>query len=1652
MAFDSNTRNKLQRMVASCRDLLTGEFEDQLQEHYGIYPTDGRVLDIEKLPVQDDETVAVARLLRSRISHIMAGNTVALPDAVRRVLREQAFTVLNRFAALRMAEERGLIPESIAGGVTSKGAQVFADLAGPGLGGAYDRYRVYLDRLLDELALDLRVLFDRFSPLGLLFPRENVLTELLASINASDIAQVWAADEAIGWIYQYFNDPEERKQMRNESSAPRNSRELAVRNQFFTPRYVVEFLTDNTLGRIWYEMCRGKTRLAGQCRYMVRRPKEIFLNPRFLSSDSAARPWVKELAMGDFASAPEDATWSEISQVALLFDGYEVAEQLGLGDLGDWALPHLETLMAGKECGLKELWELWLVLFVAQRRYLKEGLETRFPEIGGGLRFVWNTWRAVAVSPPAGTNTSQEELLQQPVIIPVRFPKDPREIRMLDPACGSMHFGLYAFDLYEVIYEEALQSEFGVRDDLLHDYGFERYPRVTINAGSVTLRRGSQAFSDYHSCEIPTGDAWVVIAEKADGGDGVQLARPYILNADAKFRVPFARRVPLESFDYAQALKENWFTTAVGEKFLRESRCFEFSECFASEDEALAAYRRDIPRLIIEHNIHGVDIDPRAVQIAGLSLWLRAQRAWKEQSITALDRPTIRKSNIVCAEPMPGDEKLLGEFADSLQPRFLGQIVRQVWKSMQLAGEAGSLLKIEEEIADWVKEAKRQWTAMPKGEQLSLFESPAKYGRKQEELDLDLSGITDAAFWEEAEERIYDALREFSQSVGEVAYQRRLFAEDAARGFAFIDICRQRYDVTLMNPPFGDASLPSRAYIEDTYGDTKGDVYKAFVECFHARLVPAGYLGIISSRTGFFLGQSEDWRTRVVLRLFRPIALADLGMGVLDAMVEVAAYVLRSLSAAEARDLTHSIVPVLEKVARDSQDRFSLPKWQAARSGLKRHQALAELEHLEAHGFVQRSSGDTVRYTPRWPLVKTVTALPEPVFPPLVCVRALGEKDKGTALLTAMRGSNEGNLFVTNPSGFAEVPGSPFAYWSSSAVRGVFARFEPFESGERCVRVGLQTSDDFRFVRLSWEPDAIEGYKTWWPFARGGAFSLFYSDLKLLVHWADEGKEIKAWAESLPGCSHWSRRIASADSYFQPGLTWPLRAAAFSPQVLPARVIFSVRGYAVLAPIGELRWLLGILSSRAFDYFFKLLLGRFGFPEFIVGILQKLPLPTADEKSSAELAALASEAWRIKRENDTTQATSHAFSAPASLAVPGITLVERAAAWAARVRTSEETVAAIQAEIDDHAFSLYGLDAADRAALTSTLATEATGDVEAEAGEDEDTEAADATALATDLWAYALGCAFGRWDIRYATGERPAPPAPAPFAPLPVCPPGMLQNAAGLPAAPGDVPASYPVRITWPGLLVDDPAHQEDIERRVGEVLAVLFPGRADAIANEACALLGAKSLREWFRKPAGFFADHLKRYSKSRRQAPIYWPLSTASGRYTLWIYYHRLTDQTLFQCVTDFIKPKIVEVESDLARLRADEGPRTQIDEMVEFLAELTGFRDELLRIAALPWKPNLNDGVLITASPLWSLFRLPKWQKDLKACWLDLEKGEYDWSHLAYSIWPDRVKRACETDRSLAIAHGLEHLCKVEPPKAKGKRGKKKADAELLEQQKE
>ena len=1441
MAFDQSTRNRLQKFVADSRAVLTDEFTRQMQNDYGLDPRNGTIAGLDELRNLDDTKRETARILRETVEHYASLTPNAeTADLLNRIVREQAFTVLNRLAALRMAEARGFLIESLANGFSSKGFQLYSRVAGTGLGDTGDVYRTYLFSLFDEFSLDLKVLFDRFSPFGRLFPREKALLDLLALINHHEIESLWAEDETVGWIYQYFNSKDERKKMRDESAAPRNSRELAVRNQFFTPRYVVEFLTDNTLGRTWYEMTNGETSLVEKCRYLVKTKDEA-------------------------------------------------------------EMPDAEAIQNPKS--------------KIQNRALK----------------------------------------------------DPREILMLDPACGSMHFGLYAFDLFLTIYEEAWEMS-------------EQF--AAVNVGKSKLK----------------------------------------------------------------SLRETYENDR--EKFLR-----------------------DVPRLIIENNIHGVDIDPRAVQIAGLSLWLRAQRAWSEQNVKPLDRPQIRRSNIVCAEPMPGEADLLEEFitkhfSDTPEKRLLGEFVRRIFDSMRLAGEAGSLLKIEEEAAALIAQSKEIWTKIQAAnKELYLFEGART--NVQAGFDFEVGDITNENFWDRAESEIYKALRRYSEASEDGAgYSRRLFADDAAQGFAFIDICRKKYDAVLMNPPFGDASLPSKPYIDDVYGDTKGDVYKAFVECFQDRLVPAGMLGIISSRTGFFLSGSADWRERIVLRLYRPLLLADFGMGVLDAMVETAAYVLRSLTEREDRELTLQLLPELAEIPTDKNDVFSTKKYQDAR-GLKRFQATAELNRLQDADFIKYVEGSFPRWSPLRGVIAKAQIPPTSPFPPLVCFRLLGENDKGAAFDEVYTNENDSRRFVANPKDFRQVPNTPFCYWVSNNIRRLFIDLPAFESDNRIIQHGLSTKDDFRFLRLFWEVPTkevcassahninasgaycvLENFR-WFSIAKGGAYSTFYSDLHLVAEWYKDGSIIEKYVlDKYPYLSNADWILHHEANYFHPGLTWSRRSQkGFSVRPHTAGNLFSDKSPVAFINRKELISFLGIMNSRVFHNLLSL---QMVFGSFEIGVVQRTPVPNFQILDTNLLNEKTATAFELKRSFDTTNETSHVFHLPALLQIGAShDLGKRVEAWQRRVDESEAQLQAYQREIDDIAFRLYGISDEDRRAIEQSTvgseqsAEEKTDDIE----EESESLTVDRKPLTADLLAYALGAAFGRWDLRYATGEKTASELPDPFAPLPVCPPGMLRNNDELPITNYELSEDYPLEIVWDGILVDDAGHRDDIENRLRAVLELIFKDRAEAVETEACEILGVKSVRDYFRKPAGFFADHLKRYSKSRRQAPIYLPLATKSGDYTLWLYYHRLTDQTLYTCVNDYVEPKLKSVQAELNILRSKPARTTDDEKRFEkqqtFAYELDAMQTELLRLAAI-WKPNLNDGVQITMSPLSKLFSLAKWQKTLKETWQKLEKGDYDWAHLAFSLFPERVRSKCGTDKSLAIAHDLEDLY-IEPPPKAGKKKKKTVETE-------
>jgi hypothetical protein len=1231
-------------------------------------------------------------------------------DAVADYVRDAAFTTLNRFVALKMLEARELVQECITKGEQSAGYREFCGMA-PGIALLPDAagYRLYIESLFDEFATEIKVLFDRQDAASVLWPKRQAFESLLDVLNDRELESVWGEDETIGWFYQFFNLSEERRAMREISAAPRNRRELAIRNQFFTPKYVVEFLTDNTLGRVWYEMCNGRTRLVELCYYMVRRP---------------------------------------------------------------------------------------------------------------------------------------DEALKQ------RERKDPRDLRVLDPACGSGHFLLYAFTLLITIYDEA--------------------------------------WHDPHGSDIPS---------QASG------------------------------------------------KSLRE----EYSD--------LTALRRALPELILRHNLHGVDIDPRCAQIAQLALWMRAQRAYSDLGIDRTERLPIRRANIVVAEPMPGDESLRKEFLSRLGDQDLADHFEALVKTMKLAGDLGLLLPLE--------------TAM-RGNTLI--------------------GHTGHLF-APTDNQIRSVLDRFAQeAVAQQRTARRLFADDAIAGMGLLEIAEKRFDVVLMNPPFGDCTAAGKPLLFEMFGRERIDIGGCFISRFIDRLEPDGRLGVIANRTLLFAATLDEWRTA---RLSGVTTVVDLGHGVLDALVETAAFTLGSKPA----EMT-MFVGALDAAAKE--------------------------EYLSAS---------------------------------IIGVRA-GETSN-----------------LRKVSDFNALYGAPFAYWAPSSLIASISRLRPAEAIGGIARQGLATCDNFRFLRLAAELPADPC--GWSPLTKGGEYQPFWAEVPLRVRWEDNGRELKAHLDDVHG--QWSRVIQSTNLYGIPGATYSERtASSVSLRVLPRGTIFDKKGPFVGAVTEELSLrvaigLIGLSYTSPFRFLIETAVGlRDGTTsgsaarDYLPSIIQRLPWPELSEEDWSQVELNTRSAIAAARDLSSSEESSQFWHEPlrwsrfSSLA--GLATA-RLARWSAlqgciyaageKLEKMSEAATGISDDVDKQAIQsvaggtvfsyprhrindLRGLQElmdlpADQliAKLVSTGSAHSTiykkgywGDRSLElvchlwqihpASVLEALEGASASpewmkATAWRILSSAMGFAFGRIENHtFFLDTRE------------IVPPDLF-------TAP-----RIDLRTRNSGaraILVDDPGHEADVVSQVGNAIVSNFHSDApDEIVREL-----SRSQGTTFRVliATSFFGRHLTEYSDFRRDAPVYWQLATPSGSYSAWIYLHALTKDTLYKVQHDFVAQKFAHEERRLTSIRSEYGTnptapdRKAINAQESFVDELRTFLDEVKRVAPL-WSPQLDDGVLINASILWRLLPQDKaWQAKLKSTWNAVCLGDFDWSHLAMHLWPERVIPKCATDRSLAIAHDLEDV---------------------------
>ncbi|MBP1468383.1 BREX-1 system adenine-specific DNA-methyltransferase PglX, partial [Candidatus Chloroploca sp. M-50] len=600
--MDDVLRSKLHDLALDARRLLTDETRSMLTAVYGLSP-EGRFEPVARLPAVQSmlEVAETRRRLELFIrDEAAAGRKGA--EAVERLVRETAFTHLNRLVAFKLLEARKLIRGTLDKYHASNGFLFYlaehpedearyeaGDMPQDALGEGPREvaYRRFLLWQASQLAREVAVLFDAANVPSRLFPRPRAIRELIEMLNAPELREVWAPgnEETLGWVYQYFNEEEKDAVFTrlNKQKQKIRREDLPAATQLFTPRWIVRFLVENTLGRHWLQM-------------------------------HPASPLGSELA---------------------------------------YLVP-----LAGEV-------------------------------------------------PP----------------VPL---KPVRELTLLDPACGTMHFGLVAFDLFAAMYREELEH----------------------------------------------------------AGEPGWPAQPSVRSAD------------------------------------------------------------EIPAAILANNLFGIDIDLRAVQLAALSLYVRAK--------ALSPKATVTPQHLVCADVTVLNGERLGAFVGTLGRTmpFVETAIRTLWPQLKQAGELGSLLRLEEDLRT-----------------LTVARSRDKRTSGMQSLPgMEDVGSSQFTVFNDLDAQVRASLNDFARQEVARGNDATAFVAGAEHGFKLLDLLARRYDVVVANPPYMSVrGMPASLadLLKKAYPDGKGDIYAAFILRCTELLAAGGRMGMITQQSFMFISSYEKLREQL---------------------------------------------------------------------------------------------------------------------------------------------------------------------------------------------------------------------------------------------------------------------------------------------------------------------------------------------------------------------------------------------------------------------------------------------------------------------------------------------------------------------------------------------------------------------------------------------------------------------------------------------------------------------------------------------------------------------------------------------------------------------------------------------------------------------
>ncbi|EBV4672044.1 BREX-1 system adenine-specific DNA-methyltransferase PglX [Salmonella enterica] len=864
---------------------------------------------------------------------------------------------------------------------------------------------------------------------------------------------------------------------------------------------------------------------------------------------------------------------------------------------------------------------------------------------------------------------------------------------------------------------------------------------------------------------------------------------------------------------------------------------------------------RDIPQLILENNIFGLDIDDRAAQLSSFALLMMARQ--DDRRIFTRD---VRLNIVSLQESLHLDIAKLWQQLNFHQQNQTGSMGDMFAENTVLAHTDSAEYQL------LMRTLKRFVNAKTLGSLIQV----------QQEEEAELKAFLDALYRLEQEG---DSQQKTAAKVF-IPYIQQAW------------LLAQRYDAVVANPPYmGGKGMNGelKEFAKNNFPDSKSDLFAMFIERGFLWLKDAGFNAMVTMHSWMFLSSFEKMRKNI-LNDVTIETMVHMGNGVMKIAFGTNATVFRNL-------------PISAY-----QGSFSY----------------VENDNISKYGY--------------------------PFEFPI----------KNKRLTTA------------TSSDFHKIPGSPIAYWLSTALRKTFESHSSL-SEIALAKEGLNTTNNDRFLRRWFEislgnihfdakngNDALRCGVKWFPCQKGGSYRKWYGNNEYVVNWKNNGEEIKSTVAKNYGSV--TKRVVNEHLYFKEGISWSaVSTSLFAMRYVAGGNIFETAGnMCFFSSYEKLLKGLGLCNSCITLHLLECVSPTVSFKPGPIGLL---PI---SENIPERVVNISKHAINIAKIDWDSYETSWDFKFH-----PISTIIYRKP-------TLKDTYQSLRSSRQDYIFEMKRLEEENNSLLIDAygLAEELNHNVPlskitllcnpyhrySDSKSDNELEVMVQSDTIIEFISYTIGCMMGRYSLD-REGLVYAHEGNKGFAELVA--EGVYKTF------PADNDGILP--------LMDDEWFDDDVTSRVKEFVRTVWgeehlQENLEFIAESLCLYAikpkKGESALDTIRRylSTQFWKDHMKMYKKR----PIYWLFSSGKEKaFECLVYLHRYNDATLARMRTEYVVPLLARYQANIDRLNeqvdgASGGEATRLkrdrDNLSKKFNELRSFDDRLRHYADMRISIDLDDGVKV------------------------------------------------------------------------------------------